>query len=211
MIENTTTQLTIPSIALELLATTNDIDLKDISCLEFGNTVEIDMHNLAINNPALAHQLETYYNSALTLWDNMSAGLPYQGILVKVPLVDTIQKDSKEDSYQLTLELKDLDAMPATRNLTTLFQALPHPSNIPYLKDPATMTATTKKTLKTLNTKIYADTWPLSMGGPKRPGELYRELTLHANYSKWRDTRSRRFTRMIVTATEVWPDPKTTN
>lgn len=190
----------IPSIAAAIYLTPSEcVDLPGIT---LGKAGEVDLTSLRTTDPSLAAELEQYYLSALDLWSGGTQGM--DTIKVKYSLAQAKQKDTKEGKTLLRQELVDLVAYPMTKAIADLL--LDEPKNL----------RTTEHSQYTLikegdmYTAVFVgnhQTWPKTLGGPKHPGEEKRYVSVSFSYAKWRDSKIKKLTKVVVDIVEVWPKP----
>lgn len=190
----------VPSLAAELYL--DPSEYTTLPGILLGNVPEVDLESLRTSDPGLADELERYYLSAVDLWYRDA----YEGdtITVKYPLVQALQKDTKDGKVLLRQELLDLVECPATKAVSDLLTKEPKDLRAPrhsgydLKKENGVYTATFVDTRQT---------WPKTMGGPKHPGEKERHIKVSFIYAKWRDSKVKKLTGLTVEVVEVWPRP----
>lgn len=193
----------IPSIAAEIYLDPREyIDLPGII---LGRVGEVDLASLHATDPALAEELEQYYLSAMDLWYRNTQDT--ETIKIKHLLVQSHQRDTKEGKTLLRQELSDLLTCPATKAVGDLLHRKPGSMRVPA---DAGYTLTKEKDLYTAVFTGQRQTWPKTLGGPQRPGEIARHVHVSFSYAKWRDSKVKKLTQVSVEVVEVWPKPTRT-
>lgn len=190
----------IPSIAAAVYSIPSEY--ADLPGIILGKVEEVDLVSLRTTNPSLAEELEQYYLSALDLWSGRTQGV--DTIKVKYSLVQAQQKDNKAGKTLLRQELVDLVAYPMTKAIADLL--LNEPTNLRTTGN-SQYTLTKEGDVYTAVFVGNRQTWPKTMGGPKRPGEEERHVSVSFSYAKWRDSKIKKLTKVVVDIVEVWPKP----
>lgn len=124
-------------------------------------------------------------------------------------LVDAAQADSvKSGKVDLTLEFQDLCQLPGVGDFFhELTSATPNREALRALGTPFHgWTRFEKEGLQARAgvTITHRSLWPESLGGVWEH-EVARSITVFTRYAKWRDRRTRRLARVIVTAHDIVP------
>lgn len=190
----------IPSIAAALYLTSREY--ADLPGIILGKVEEVDLAALRTIDPSLAEELEQYYLSAQDLWSGGTQDV--ETIKVKYSLAHAQQRDTKEGKILLRQELVDLVAYPTTKAIGDLL--LKEPTNLRTAEN-SQYTLTKEGDLYTAVFVGNRQTWPKTLGGPKRPGEAERHVSVSFSYAKWRDSKIKKLTKVAVDIVEVWPKP----
>lgn len=190
----------IPAIAAALYLTPNEY--AELPGIMLGTVEEVDLTVLRTTDPNLAEELEQYYLSALDLWSGRTQGI--DTIKVRYSLAQSQQKDTKEGKTLLRQELVDLIAYPLTKEIGDLL--LNEPKN---LRTTVNSRYTLAKEGDVYTAVFVGDRqiWPKTLGGPKRPGEVARYVSVTFSYAKWRDSKLKKLTKVGADIVEVWPKP----
>jgi hypothetical protein len=170
----------------------------------FGSSSEVPLTALDEIAPGLGEVAVEFFLAARALWASYDRGEKLgDAVIVRVPLLDLRQVDSKAARIDLVAQAQSLEDMPETRDAGSILDAKPRWSKLRTL---GTLSRT--KDRATLMFTVSSRRWPLELGGPGCPGELRREILLEVSHAAWRDRRSRRLVRFAACAVEVWPDPE---
>jgi hypothetical protein len=170
---------------------------------QLGATLEADVGALDLVVPGLGTRCVDYLLAARDLWACREAGDPVEGaVLVRVPLVDRRQTDSKVARVDLGPLHAAMEHIPALVPALGLLDADPDWSTLAGVG-----TLERHDDRSTLTVELASAHWPLELGGPAAPGEVSRTVRLEASHAAWRDRRVRRLVRVVVHAREIWPDP----
>lgn len=197
--------LTVPFTVVDLLVEDATVrhQLRSQS-VALGASSEIPVAALDAVTQGLGARALAFLAAAREVWDQHRAGRPVgDAVLVRVPLLDVRQVDSKAARSDLVGQCQALERMPETRDIAAILDARPRWSR---LKEQGTLSRS--KDRATFMFVAAADRWPMDLGGPACPGELRREILLEVSHASWRDRRSRRLVRFAAVAVEVWPDPE---
>jgi hypothetical protein len=200
-----TATVTVPRTVVELLETNPARRAAAGSAfVQVGATLEADVDALDRVVPGLGSRCVDYVLAARDVWASRETGESLAGaVLVRVPLLDRRQIDSKAARVDLSTEFAAMEHIaalsPALRLLDTDpdWVSLAQVGQLDRHDDRCALTV-----------EVSATQWPLELGGPVSPGELARVLRLEASHAAWRDRRVRRLVRVVVHALEVWPDPE---
>lgn len=193
----------VPELAAALL-NLSEVEQKIVvdAITQLGKMLEVDLTAVALVDPGLGRRLNVYWAAASELWGRLSAGGSVSGVAVRLPLTNARQTDSSASRSDLRGELTAAEHMSTLRPALTILDTEPDwdaLSEIGTLERDGSHAA--------LTVIVYGGLWPLCLGGPRRPGELYREVRIEANHAAWRDRRVRRLRSLSVNAVEIWPDP----
>ena len=170
----------------------------------FGSGSEVPLDALDGIVPGLGDVAAEFFLAARAVWESYRCGEPVgDAVIVRVPLLDLRQVDSKAARVDLVAQAQALEDMPETREAGGILDAKPRWSKLRTL---GTLSRT--KDRATLVFATSSRRWPMELGGPGCPGELRREILLEVSHAAWRDRRSRRLIRFASCAVEVWPDPE---
>lgn len=176
-----------------------------------GDMVELDIAALYVQMPKLAIAAARYYALAKDFWSKLPKGpidsdSLYPGIVsvtVSVVLVDGQQRDLKSGRVDLVTQCHALEHLREFEGALSLLDAKPSWSHLRKLGR-----LTRRGDRATFVIDIPTRVWPLVLGGPPCPGEMYRSILLETSHASWRDRRSRRLMRCQVTSFQVWPLPR---
>lgn len=170
---------------------------------QLGATLEADVNALDHVVPGLGSRCIDYLLSTRDLWACREAGEPLEhAVVVRVPLVDRRQTDSKVARVDLGPLYAAMEHVPALVPALGLLDADPDWSALDRVG-----TLERHDDRSALTVELASAHWPLELGGPSSPGELVRTVRLEASHAAWRDRRVRRLVRVVVHAQEIWPDP----
>lgn len=197
----TTVPFTVVDLLVEDAAVRHQLRSRAVT---LGASSEIPVSVLDETSEGLGARALEFLAAARKVWEDHDAGRPVgDAVLVRVPLLDVRQVDSKAARSDLVGQCHALERTPETRDVATILDARPRWSR---LKEYGTLTR--NKDRATFVFVASADRWPMDLGGPACPGELRREILLEVSHASWRDRRSRRLVRFAAVAVEVWPDPE---
>ena len=170
----------------------------------FGSSSEVSLTALDAIQPGLGDVAAEFFLAARTVWESYRGGEPLgDAVIVRVPLLDLRQVDSKAARVDLVAQAQALEDLPETRDAGGLLDTKPRWSKLRTVG-----TLSRSKDRATLIFSTASRRWPMELGGPGCPGELRREILLEVSHAAWRDRRSRRLIRFASCAVEVWPDPE---
>lgn len=172
---------------------------------QIGATLEADVSALNQVVPGLGERCSTYMVAARDLWGRRELGNTLKdAVLVRVPLLDRRQVDSKTARTDLGPLYEAMEHIPSLRAALGLLDSTP---DWDALAAVGLLERDGDRSVLTL--ELPTQQWPLELGGPAAPGEVSRTLRLETSHATWRDRRVRRLVRVVVHALEIWPDPTT--
>jgi hypothetical protein len=172
------------------------------AAVKLGQMVELDVAALEDAQADLAERIRRYWAAARALWASLAAGQEVSGVAVAVALVRAQQADTAAGRSDLRDELLAIEHMSDLKLAATILDASPDWGKLSKLGS-----LDREGNRSTVTVSIQGGLWPLCLGGPRRPGELRREVHIEANHATWRDRRVRRLRSLAVDAIEIWPDP----
>jgi hypothetical protein len=173
------------------------------AAVQVGSSSEIPLTALEELSTGLGDIALQYLDAARKVWDDHASGRTVgDAVLVRVPLIDMRQVDSKAARSDLVGQCQALERMPETKEIAGILDPKPRWSRLKSLGS-----LTRSKDRATFVFSTSSPRWPMDLGGPGCPGELRREILLEVSHASWRDRRSRRLVRFAAVAVEVWPDP----
>lgn len=211
---------TVPRVAFDLVETDPQVRaLVGGAGVQVGAALELPVAALDGLRAGLGARVEAFFLAARTLWsdvdvaslaDSLPSGvltdslpaLPEGSVLVRVPLIDVRQKDSRTLRVDLAGQFSALEHVAALRPALGLLEASPDWSALGAL---GALERDGDRSALTLEAR--SPLWPLELGAAPCPGELRRRVLLEASHAGWRDRRVRRLLRVRVDALQIWPDP----
>lgn len=207
---------TVPRVAFDLVELDPAVRAAAGSTgVQVGAALELPVAALESLVPGLGARVEGFFLAARGLWAGLDIGglassfspegtlaLPEGAVLVRVPLIDVRQKDSRTVRVDLSGQLEALEHVPVLRPALGLldsepaWEALGSLGRLERDGDRSSLTVDVRSPL-----------WPLELGAAPCPGELRRSVCLEASHAGWRDRRVRRLLRVRVDALQLWPDP----
>lgn len=170
---------------------------------QMGATLEADVSALNKVVPGLGERCSMYMFAARNLWELYELGdTPKDAVLVRMPVLDRRQVDSKTARTDLGPLYDAMEHIPALRDALGLLDSAPEWDALAAM---GLLERDGDRSVLTL--ELPTRQWPLELGGPPAPGEVSRTLRLETSHATWRDRRVRRLVRVVVYAIEVWPDP----
>lgn len=196
---------TVPRVAFDLLV--DDPVLRAAAGstgVQVGASLELSVPALDGLEPGLGGRVHGYFCAARSLWAALATDSDpgRAAVLVRVPMLDLRQKDSRTSRIDLTAQYEALGHVPPLVPALDLLDASPDWDELARLGD-----LVRDADRSTLMVGARSPVWPLELGAAPCPGELRREVLLEASHAAWRDRRVRRLVRVRVDAIEVWPDP----
>lgn len=187
--------------------------------VQVGAALELPVAALDSLQSGLGTRVEAFFRSARVLWSDLDVAsldaqlpvgalseaprtLPEGAVLVRVPLLDVRQKDSRTLRVDLAGQFVALEHVPVLRPALDLLDASPDWDALGRL---GALEREGDRSALTL--EVRSPLWPLELGAAPCPGELRRLVRLEASHAGWRDRRVRRLLRVRVDALQVWPDP----
>lgn len=202
---STPVQTTVPFTVVDLLV--DDADKRRslrAGAVSVGASVEIPVELLDDLAPGFSEVALNYLEAARRVWEDHHDGRPVgDAVLVRVPLIDLRQVDSKAARSDLVGQCQALERMAETKEVAGILDPKPRWTRLKSLGS-----LTRSKDRATFIFSASSNRWPMELGGPGCPGELRREMLLEVSHAGWRDRRSRRLVRFAAVAVEVWPDPE---
>jgi hypothetical protein len=195
--------VTVPAMVLALapLADADRELLARVAGVELGDTVEVDLRAAEDAVPGSARVLMAYWMQAKALWDDLSAGRSRPGARTfRRTLVSARQVDTKTDRRDLSDELFALTGNPVLAQACEILEANPDAARLEAV---GVLTRSSDRTQVAVT--LRGQHHPDVLGGPRARSEVARHFCLEASHAAWRDRKARRFTRIDVTADEVWP------
>lgn len=196
---------TVPRVAFDLLV--DDPVLRAAAGstgVQVGASLELSVPALDGLEPGLGDRVHGYFCAARSLWAALSTDSDpgRAAVLVRVPMIDLRQKDSRTARVDLTAQYEALGHVPPLVPALDLLDASPDWDGLARIGD-----LVRDGDRSTLVVEARSPVWPLELGAAPCPGELRREVLLEASHAAWRDRRVRRLVRVCVAAIVVWPDP----
>lgn len=211
---------TVPRVAFDLVEL--DPSVRAVAGgvgVQVGAALELPVAALDSLQTGLGTRVEAFFLTARALWADLDVsalaeglasvpftdavpGLPDGSVLVRVPLIDVRQKDSRTLRVDLAGQFVALEHVPVLRPALDLLDASPDWDVLARL---GTLERDGDRSSLTL--EVRSPLWPLELGAAPCPGELRRSVRLEASHAGWRDRRVRRLLRVRVDALQVWPDP----
>lgn len=199
------TGATVPRVAFDLLVEDPSLRAAAGSTgVQLGAALELSVDGLDGLLPGLGVGVEEYFVAARSLWAALSANEspPVTAVLVRVPLLDLRQKDSRSLRVDLSAQYEALEHVPAFEAALGLLDASPDWDALA-----AAGALSREGDRSSLALEVRSPVWPLELGSAPCPGEQARRVLLEASHAAWRDRRVRRLLRVRVDALQVWPDP----
>jgi hypothetical protein len=203
-------QDSLPVVLLELLSPgfTSDPIYAGLG-VEVGNSIEVDMRELALINESLASRAFAYYQKCRNFYDNLSLGTPgITALETERTLLSAKQLDTNKIRADLKEECKLLVKLPGLGELIKKLL-----SNNPDFQSLATSFASAGAKFHKDGLVSFLEfslpgreSWPLELGGVNSRGELTRVFTLTVSHAPWRDRKSRRLLSLAVSTIELWPE-----
>lgn len=211
---------TVPRVAFDLV----ELDPKVRSLaggvgVQVGAALELPVAALESLQTGLGARVEGFFLAARALWAGLDVAdlaaslpvsplaetcpvLPAGSVLVRVPLLDVRQKDSRTLRVDLAGQFVALEHVPVLRPVLDLLDASPDWDALALL---GVLERDGDRSALTLEAR--SPIWPLELGAAACPGELRRSVRIEASHAGWRDRRVRRLLRVSVDSLQVWPDP----
>ena len=208
--------VTVPRVAFDLVELDPTVRAAAGSVgVQVGAALELPVAALDSMVPGLGTRVEAFFLTARDLWAGLDVGglaasfspegtvaLPEGTVLVRVPLIDVRQKDSRTVRVDLSAQFEALEHVPALRPALALLDTDPSWEALGSLG-----VLERDGDRSSLLLEVRSPLWPLELGAAPCPGELRRSVLLEASHAGWRDRRVRRLLRVRVDALQVWPDP----
>lgn len=171
--------------------------------VQIGASLELPVASLDALADGLGARVEEYFLAARALWSTPFGHEPAPGsVLVRVPLLDLRQKDSRTVRVDLTAQFEALEHVATLRCALGILDADPDWASLGSLG-----VLERDGDRSSLLVEARSPLWPLELGAAPCPGEVRRAVLLEASHAAWRDRRVRRLLRVRVDSLQVWPDP----
>jgi len=196
--------VTVPRTAFELVETDPAVRAAaGAVAVQVGSALEMPVDALDALVPGLGARAESFFLAARALWAVLDERpLPAEAVLVRVPLLDLRQKDSRTVRVDLSAQYEAIEHVAALRPVLGLLDADPDWASLAGLG-----VLERSGDRAELIVEVRSPLWPLELGGAPCPGELRRCVRLEASHAAWRDRRVRRLVRVRLDALQAWPDP----
>ena len=212
--------VTVPRVAFDLVELDPTVRAAAGSVgVQVGAALELPVSALDALQQGLGERVEAFFLAARALWSDLDVAtlaatlpsvsivevspvLPKGSVLVRVPLIDVRQKDSRTLRVDLAGQFAALEHVPVLRPALDILDTSP---DWDALAGCGVLEREGDRSSLTL--EVRSPLWPLELGAAPCPGELRRSVRLEVSHAGWRDRRVRRLLRVRVEALQVWPDP----